>query len=431
MDENIATTLVSDVVEQDTALDEDVPDIMSFILPENVNSLSIFSCSYNRHMFDGWVKQPSACCASAALAGAWNALLRLHRRQNLALNHIDVLHIYETIFIDAIEKKQKSFERKLGSSLTKFLSEDLVFELRKYGREIGGAKGYSATKKSVIIALKSICKARILQNNDNISDEKCDLAIEAMNRDAITCFIELLQLDGESLTSAEENETEEKTNDEEKEGEYSDRDEENIDTNVKNNKIWDWKTDLMDILRNIAGLKKLKQDKPSTAAIGNWAILQGFERMAEFAELGSRVQARLYMGKRRTVKQKLEVPLSIRDTEDIIQQQWDSLKSNFSHPDKVLLFHLKNHYALIFALREWVVDTQTVRQILTARKGQRPTVWIDFLEARSLMIGWEGYKIIMITRDKTLDTNSLERSKPIIPSWYHSQGVDLELDIRK
>jgi hypothetical protein len=143
-------------------------------------------------------------------------------------------------------------------------------------------------------------------------------------------------------------------------------------------------------MRNIAGLKKLRQDKPSTAAIGNWAILSGTQRMAEFAGLGSRVQARLYMGKRRTVKQKLEVPLSIRDTEDIIQQQWDRLKSDFSHPDTVLLFHLKNHYALIFAVREWVIENQTVRQILTARKGQRPTVWIDFLEARDTMIGWEG-----------------------------------------
>lgn len=65
-------------------------------------------------------------------------------------------------------------------------------------------------------------------------------------------------------------------------------------------------------------------------------------------------------------------------------------------------------------------------------KKRSATHCVDrFLEARSTMCGWEGYKIIMITRDKTLDTNSLERSKPIIPSCYHSQGVDLELDIRK
>lgn len=68
----------------------------------------------------------------------------------------------------------------------------------------------------------------------------------------------------------------------------------------------------------------------------------------------------------------------------------------------MLLFHLKNHYALIFALREWR-DTSSssssvvVRQILTARRGQRPSAWIDFTEARETMLSWEGYKIIAIS----------------------------------
>lgn len=150
---------------------------------------------------------------------------------------------------------------------------------------------------------------------------------------------------------------------------------------------------------------------------------------------------------------------------------------------QVLLFHLTNHYALIFALREWrstrspatpnndhgvqrststgtcsavsaptagncaatissttvnvdnsqgsdlqtahVVDSSGgrvdngtastccaraaeprvssdgwTRQILTARKGQRPTAWIDFEEARKIMLGWDGYKIMVVQRGK-------------------------------
>ena len=118
---------------------------------------------------------------------------------------------------------------------------------------------------------------------------------------------------------------------------------------------------------------------------------------------------------------------------------------------------MKNHYALIFAVREWVcIDDETdtctdniaghanvninenqnqnvnkneiidkgdyegkiqekelkkelrkeskkelkmcvKRQILTARKGQRPTVWIDFNEVRETILNWEGYKIISIS----------------------------------
>ena len=124
---------------------------------------------------------------------------------------------------------------------------------------------------------------------------------------------------------------------------------------------------------------------------------------------------------------------------------------------QVLLFHLTNHYALIFALREWREppaaaaaaagspgtdgarrgnDAATpgrvfgdsgggavgrgdgahasgnggsssgspeggwTRQILTARRGQRPTVWMDFREARKILLGWEGYKILAVQRGK-------------------------------
>lgn len=130
----------------------------------------------------------------------------------------------------------------------------------------------------------------------------------------------------------------------------------------------------------------------------------------------------------------------------------------------MLLFHLTNHYALVFALREWhkpaapaaaaagsagdgdacggihaaatsgagagnvLRDGSTrcavgrgddvhgsgnsgsgglasaggwTRQILTARRGQRPTVWMDFQEAREILLGWEGYKILAVQRGKT------------------------------
>ena len=125
----------------------------------------------------------------------------------------------------------------------------------------------------------------------------------------------------------------------------------------------------------------------------------------------------------------------------------------------MLLFHLKNHYALIFAAREYT-DLNTgmrfsniysyahskisgtscrdalgavqriivmysnaysfrkrrlstvlkisysgtcVRQILTARKGQRPTAWLDFEEVRQVMLGWDGYKIMCISSSVSID----------------------------
>lgn len=89
---------------------------------------------------------------------------------------------------------------------------------------------------------------------------------------------------------------------------------------------WNWKGDFVSIIRNISGTKKLLSSKPSTAVIGNWGILQVAERISDWAGLGSTFQSRLFMGKRRAGKQKLEVSLSKSDSIEIIQTQWEALK---------------------------------------------------------------------------------------------------------
>lgn len=152
------------------------------------------------------------------------------------------------------------------------------------------------------------------------------------------------------------------------------------------------------------------------------------------------------------------------------------LRSAFAQSRTVLLFHLKNHYALIFALREWtctdsgsdpvpepvaaieadsaaavsgsegatgdiVVESTPVgdnaileeklkvavkpvrrvrRQILTARKGQRPTAWIDFEEARDTMLQWEGYKIIAISYFGDFPCSALSSARVLVPEEYSS-----------
>ena len=44
-------------------------------------------------------------------------------------------------------------------------------------------------------------------------------------------------------------------------------------------------------------------------------------------------------------------------------------------------------------------DGPHVRQLLTARKGQRPTVWMDWVEARAVMLKWSGYKFLVAERN--------------------------------
>jgi len=132
------------------------------------------------------------------------------------------------------------------------------------------------------------------------------------------------------------------------------------------------------------------------------------------------------MGRISSKSTKIDVSISAKDSPQTIQKHWDSLRSAFSHDDTILLFHLKNHYALIFALREWTSITTGNKnyEILTARKGQRPTAWITFEEARQIMIGWQGYKILAITRNNFTDLESLRKARKNFPE---EKNLDLDL----
>ena len=56
-----------------------------------------FSVSYNQQVLNGWVKQPSPCCAAAAVAGAYNALMGRHRADENALNYAHIIDLYKQV----------------------------------------------------------------------------------------------------------------------------------------------------------------------------------------------------------------------------------------------------------------------------------------------------------------------------------------------
>ena len=447
-----------ETLEKDTEDIEEIGDVLGFLLPPGTVSADClqFSLSYNKRVLDGWVRQPSACCGAASVASAWNALAHLHRNAPTALTHSSVLCVYRAMFVSMICRKTASFERKLGSGTGSLLPllEALREGLAAKGRSIGGKRATCGTKKHVSTVLKALARERHIATLRADPVPETDLAV--VRPDAIGALVDLYLLEGVDLSrptkakalkeegdaavtavtgptpvatvmgEKEEEEEEEYTgggitaevegeedeDEDEKEAEEDgdeDGGEEGEESRAgpkkkgtRGSKLWAWLPDLMAILKNIAGLKKIMAPRPSTAPIGNWGIQQGVERLSVLAGLGSTVHARLFMGKAKSKLTKMDVLLSGGDSETVQAQQWDKLRAAFNHPTTVLLFHLKNHYALIHALREWHTPAEDggvtiTRQMLTARKGQRPTAWIDFLEARSTMLGWEGYKILAVT----------------------------------
>ena len=137
-------------VERDTDEIEDVTNVFEFLIPAGAvpADCSQFSLSYNKNVLDGWVRQPSACCGAASVAGAWNALAKLHRGDKMALTHESVLTVYRDMFVEMIQRKQASFERKLGSLMQPLL-DLLKVELAKEGKEIGGKRAVRVKRESL------------------------------------------------------------------------------------------------------------------------------------------------------------------------------------------------------------------------------------------------------------------------------------------
>lgn len=456
------------------------------------------------------VKQPSACCGAAAVAGALNCLGNMNRKHMSSLTHIDILNIYRTIMANSIAKKKTSFERCLGAPVDVFLS---MLEADVFGNNVEQSrKRYATSMKEVLNSVRRLIAANKEGKEDPQHQEEENSEAAQMSA-ACNLLDELLvsenkeqEEEGEggvdvvmsaggegggiqekccltgssgctlsrstnangtnNVLDEKEEEKERARNDDEAEGggnmpsqaaaiiiipgkkpkaikrrpkkstkfskfanggkKCGDDEEGDGETELIHNS-WEWKKSLFEIMKKLAGLRKLEADKPSTACIGNWGILAGVQQLLELTDIGSScLSARLFMGKGLAGPRcKVQVPLGRRDSTQQVSAQWSALRSAFADPNQVLLFHLKNHYALIFAVREWTVrcdggdvtdpnsgdkegsetdetgdSVRIVRQMYTARRGQRPAVWVDFSEARETMLAWEGYKIMSLQRQE-------------------------------
>ena len=154
---------MAEVIEQDTIHSEDTLNIADFVRDGMPNSDACLQegILYNRKLFNGWMKQPSACCAAASVAGAFNALACHHRASEGALTHLEILLIFESIMNDMTLKYKRSYERLLGAPIDGFLLT-LEEELLKLDREIGGKKGSEASMVSVIKIIKRVCRDRFI-----------------------------------------------------------------------------------------------------------------------------------------------------------------------------------------------------------------------------------------------------------------------------
>jgi len=406
-------SIVEPQMEKDSA-DAHGTDFEALLLPEGKLPTGVrrFGLSVNYELLDGWVKQPSPCCAAAATAGALNALRHLKRDDDGAMSHLDVLqartctatHCNHNRIRSQVmarnqaahaQKLQGSAERCLGASLSA-LDEHLQVKLSAAALTLDHKE---CTRKFVLGLVKEI------------TAEQCQSGHEA------ECFQLLLPLITQDEEAAEEEEEEE-----EDAGPSGDVD--SVETitvkpapadevmafdfnsgskkgkkggKPKRNSVqepWQWKKAVWGWLKAKAGVAKLLREKPSTGPIGSGNLLAAIKEV-DREDCRHHLKGSTLMTKRGCSGVH---KLGKDDSEAEVTAQWRQLTAEFCKENAVLLFHLTNHYALIYAMREWIDDDGTVvRQMLTARRGQRPKVWLDWTEARQIMLKWAGYNIMLIT----------------------------------
>ena len=195
---------------------------------------------------------------------------------------------------------------------------------------------------------------------------------------------------------------------------------------------------LKTIVKADAAIAKLMAERPSTAPISNKKLslcVRGAAAAAGFA-----VQASTFFSKNPCSSSRYLV--SPADSEETMQEQWESLRLAVMQPNTVLLFHLRNHYALIAGYRTLRLPCGAVlQQLLCSRKGQRPKHWIDWRcswmegdvprwSVRDTLLKWIGYKIIMVKRARAgfvdKDTASIAAVADAFASWRAENGAAAE-----
>lgn len=89
--------------------------------------------------------------------------------------------------------------------------------------------------------------------------------------------------------------------------------------------------------------------------------------------------------------------------------QWAVLLSHLKSPTASLIFHLENHYSVIYGARAWETVRRPggaghgeprrgvlVRQVLVGKPGQQPSRWVPWEDVRACLLGWQGYAVIVV-----------------------------------
>jgi len=356
--------------EKDTLQDEEEYDMNTLLFPDGylpTNKVN-FSFHYNMQVLKGWVRQTSPACAAASVAGAWNALLMGGdgRKEEGALFQPDIVDTYIQITEEQIAARRTRLERLLQGSVRP-IEAAVVLHLKGVGKVFGG-KGENGVRKSEAMQV-----LRHVVNTSDGEERPYKLLAEAFAASDISA-----EADEDDIAGDDDD--------------WSDG--------------VDLKTEMWALFGRLAAMERISRpNRPSTADIGNGAVRQAIARISAQREnrvKGAALSTSVAVA-RKAKRNPAEITISKQDDATVQAEQWLKLRDIFCRPDCVLIYHLKNHYALVYAMREWTDrnNGEPVRELLTSRRGQRPSAWVSWAECRETVLRWHGHCLIRVQRRTT------------------------------
>jgi hypothetical protein len=152
------------------------------------------------------------------------------------------------------------------------------------------------------------------------------------------------------------------------------------------------------------GEHKLTAVRPSTSPIGSARVIQALHALSRRHRV--HLQAWRLLGRTHARHN-----VHSADSETDKDTQWAAVRDALTH-GMALIYHLRNHYSLVYAIRTWrpVVGTgqscagHPVRQVLIAAPGQEPNRWQDFEAVRQTLLAWSGYGVMCVSSEASAVT---------------------------
>ncbi|KAF0690323.1 Aste57867_18254 [Aphanomyces stellatus] len=397
-----------DDTERDSIAAEDLTpeELHTLVFPEAWHAFEQFACAVSKQAFRGWVKQPSPSCAAASLAGALNILNGYSRADPHAYTYKDVLTVYHDQFQSKLARQKRQLQAALGYPVDS-LEVAMQTKLNEYDLQYGGAGKQKLSKPALRRFLLECIRehpphdavlselARLLDLSTDEGNDNYGVAIPTAKINDTT--LSSVDVDVELITDEDDDDAPRPT----------------VTALVDVTKpTASCLPNLLLYFHRIDGIAKLaRTEKPSTAMCGNAALLEAatYIHSTSDSTIHKTIQlleASAFMG-RKTPGMKVKVLLSAADSSAVRTAAWKKLWAAFTDDCTVLIYHLKNHYALVFALREFKakvtdgVGSEWTRQVLTSRRGQRPTTWIDWDEVHATLVSWPGYKMLSLVNKQT------------------------------